>query len=357
MTQVGHGRGKFDPTSLVALSGASHGSLLVESAVDLMEAQWGERIDAATRRLAPASRVLFEKRAGGLPESERRPLFESAVEEELEETMENLDPTLPQSRRPGRDFADSTSERIRLQSYWLYLQDLKGGQGLTGRRRDLTFDLRVLMAWNTRLEARLGYMRSDWDIQPGRTTDEGLTDLHVGLVRPFVITADRTRGSALRLLPLLGINAPTGEAEEDAPFAFAASTGVWRPAVGAVLEWTWDTDHTISLKTLYTGALGRKHGRRPGDVLETAVGYSERFGLFSLYLDLTSQLRLPDRRRGGDRSVEVVETGLDLGLRPALSIHLLENLEAFVQGRFTLARTGSGAAGGDGLMAGIAITY
>ncbi|MCZ6794708.1 MAG: neutral/alkaline non-lysosomal ceramidase N-terminal domain-containing protein [Planctomycetota bacterium] len=357
VTAVGHGRSKLDPTSLVAMNGASHGTRLVETALDLLEVQWGERIGRDTRRLSPAARQRFDDETRGLLDDERERLRELAEDEEREETMEDLDPTLPRSRRRGIDFRDATGDFLRLESYWLYLDDLNGGQGIPGRRREWGFDLRARFPGDLRVTTRLGYARSDWDAPSGRGTDEGLTDLEVSLERPFELSRDFLSGSALRAIPLLGIVAPTGEAKDSAPLAFAASTGVWRPTLAGVLEWTWDTDHTLSLEAQYKTALGRSDGRRPGDLLEMALGYSERFGSLSLFLDLTSTLRLPDSRPGPERLLEVEEASVDLGLRPGISFGLFDRFEGFVQGRFTLARTGSGAPQGDGLLAGISIAY
>ena len=93
VTQALHPRGKIDPTSVMANNGPRYGRIVEEAAVDLLEAQWGER-DMSVPLLSPAVRE-------GLG-SERRKEEAAAVARERRELVTDSDTTMPQTRRfPG----------------------------------------------------------------------------------------------------------------------------------------------------------------------------------------------------------------------------------------------------------------
>ena len=77
----------------------------------------------------------------------------------------------------------------------------------------------------------------------------------------------------------------------------------------------------------------------------------------SFFLDFTANVIFPDDREGGELIQDVTETSFELGFRPALSVHLLEALEAYVEGWIPLVRGGSGAGAGIGILGGITVAY
>jgi hypothetical protein len=359
LTQIYYSASKLDPTSVVSLNGSTHGAVVVEAACDLLQAQWGERLDPAADLLSPAAaaRLDLEKEAASLSAAEYERERRAAILREEEDLLVRADPTLPQSRRAAGLAGDSLAERVRLEVAALYREELRGGQRVDGRRRELAARLRLRGPWDLRLDGQLGYLRSEWESAGGPGAEEGASDLVLGLERPFLLSSSALAGTAWRAIPRLGLAIPTGNAEPLAPFAFALSSGVWRPAAGAALELTWETYRTLFLEGLYTTALDRRHGRRPGDLFQAALGYRERHGIVSLSLELAAAVRRPDSRRGGRLPVDVEETSFELGLRPGLRLHLGERFELFARAMVPVAHGGSGAGGGQGGMLGLSVGW
>jgi hypothetical protein len=149
------------------------------------------------------------------------------------------------------------------------------------------------------------------------------------------------------------MTAPTGDDEPLVPFAFAAASGVWRPAAGGAVELVWETHRVLAAETLFTTATEGHHDRRPGDRWEFALGYRERHGLASLSLEWWTAMVWPDDRRGGRLRVDVDERSFQMDLRPGLAFHLGEHVDLDVGGIFPLARGGRGAGQGRGVVVGI----
>lgn len=359
VTAVNHAKRKLDPTSLVSLHGSRHGTVVVEAACDLLEVQWGERLDAQAKLLSPAAkaRLAFDKKKLGLPLVESPLEVPVATAREEEELLVRTDPTLPQSRRLVGLVGDSLREWVRLEVAYLYQEDLRGGQRIDGRRRELMLRLRLRGPWDLRLDGRFGYVRSEWERAGGPNDDEGLSDLTFGLERPFLLYSDPLAGTALRAIPRIALTAPTGNAEPLAPLAFAVSSGVLRPAGGAALEFTWETYRTVVVEGLFTTSADRDQGRRPGETFQGTIGYRERHGIVSLLVDFTAALQFPDTRTGGSLPVDVEEASFQLGLRPGLTLHPAEEIEIFAQAIVPLAQSGSGAGEGSGVAFGIAAGF
>jgi hypothetical protein len=246
---------------------------------------------------------------------------------------------------------------VRVEVAGLYREKLHGGDRLVGRRRDLVASLRVRGPWELLLDARGGYVRSEWEAPGGSRSDEGGTDLTLGLGRALTLAAIEREGLALRSIPRLELSLPTGNPEPSAPFAFAAGTGVWRPGAGGALELTWETYKRLSLETVYVTSIDDHRGRRPGDRWASALRYSERHGLVSLHVDLTAALQLEDDRRRGRTAADVREPSFELGVRPGLALHLAKPFELFAQAVVPLARAGDGAGEGRGVLVGALLGF
>ncbi|HVR74622.1 MAG TPA: neutral/alkaline non-lysosomal ceramidase N-terminal domain-containing protein [Planctomycetota bacterium] len=352
-----HAKRKLDPTSMVALGGATHGTRLVESAIGLLEKLWGEGSGSTSGRLSPAAAARLEEESRGLPPIEREALARSHAAREEEDSLEAADNTIRQSRNHGLPIRDSVPDRVRIEVFHLQLDDLRGGMRLPGHRRETGGLVRVEGPADLRFAAWGGHVHSEWRAAGSRRSDEGPSDLAFLCDRPFTLLDSPLGGNALRLIPAVSLTAPTGDADSSAPFAFAAGTGVWRPGAGAALELTWETCHALSIDALYTTSIDRHDGRRPGDRLDAALRYAERHGVASILLDLTAALRLPDRRRGGREESDVDETSFDLGLRPGLALHAGERVEIFGQAILPLLRSGSGAGAGRGVLVGVSAGF
>jgi neutral ceramidase len=356
VTQTAHARCKLDPTSVI-LNSSRHGRVVVDTACAMVETLWDTKVDPAGPLLSPAVRDRIERQHPHLSQSERTSLYAEARAREERELLLDEDPTQPQSRRLGAGVSDSLGDRFRVELASGYLARVRGGNDAVGRRRDTEARLRVRAPADLRFDLAFGYRRSDWRVGGTRGRDEGATDLSLGVERPFLLASNDAHGNALRLLPRLTMSAPTGDADRAVPFAFAVGSGVWRPGFGGALEFNWETYRTLALETLYTSALDRREGRRPGDRLESALRYRERHGAASVHLDLVAAVQLKDQRRGGRAAVDILHTSFALGLRPALSWHFGEPVEAFVQGFVPLGRSGGGADDGRGVRAGLVIGF
>jgi neutral ceramidase len=326
-----YARSKLDPTSMVSLNGSTHGPLVVEALVELIEVLWED------------------EPAGDGPQAAR----------EIEQEDERLvlgSPVVSESRRPGGAFG-SFPDSIHLEASYLHIEKRRGGSGLKGRRREAGLRLGASGPWALRFAADAGYVSSEWELPGGRGADEGAADLGFEVDRPFTVLEDRVLGNALRAAPRLRLGVPIGGADVLAPFAFAASSGVVRPAAGGALELVWETYRTLSLEALYTTAAGRHRGRRPGDRLDAGIGYTERHGIVSFLLDLTAGLQLADSRRGGRLAPDVPETSFELALRPGLALHLGERADLFAQAVIPLARGGAGGGEGRGVFTGVMLGF
>lgn len=345
-----HARTKLDPTSVLTNNGASYGARVVASALDLLETQWGRRIDRSLPRLSPAE----ESRLGATIDLAANPeLYASRAAAFEEEILERADATLTQTRRSTTRVRDSLLERARLEVLWLYLEDVRGGDNVKGRVRDLDARLSFGLPLDLRLDAGFGYRRSDWAPAAGDDDDDGAKDLLVGVERPIELVRSSLAGNALRLSPRLELSAPVGDPDPRQPFALAPSSGVWRPGFGAGLEFVWDSYRTLFVEGLYATSTERRDGRRPGDLLDLALGYRERHGLASIGLDWAMELRWPDRRRGGRTLADVEEFSYQLGLRPSLTFHLGEHVDLIAEGILPAARSGAGAGEGEGMRVGL----
>ena len=190
-----------------------------------------------------------------------------------------------------------------------------------------------------------------------RKKSEGFLGLELGIEKVLTLDSSRIDGNALRLIPRLELKAPGAGADSSEPLAFARGGDTWRPGAGGNLEFTWNTFRTLSAQTLYTTSLGNHRGRRPGDVWETLLGYSERHGATSLHLRAEATLWLADQRAGGRTPVDLDEAAWEFALRPGLSIHLADKVELFVEGRLPLGGGAIDAGGGTGLFIGLAAGF
>lgn len=333
LEQTDHAKSKLDPSGFVALNGPTHGPKVVKAAVAMTEVLWkGE----PRRKIAP--READDDDNAWWPARPTAPIY-------------------PQSRRFDHFVLDSFPETLRLDSTFLYLDGLRGGNRAEGHRRELNFQLSSHLPGKFHVDIQGGHARSDWTLGGVRSSEEGLTDLSLGVQRPFLVAADPEEGNALRLIPRAALRAPTGDADEAVPFAFAVGSGVWRPTFGGAVEFTWNTYRVLTIESSYTTALDRHNGRRPGDHWGNTLTYTERHGMVSLTLGLATALQLADVRRGGRRAVDVHETSFELLLRPGASLHLAEFVELFTLGYVPLAHGGSGAGSTEGVMAGIAVGF
>lgn len=325
-----HAKGKIDASSLVALNGPGHGPAVVEHALELAKSQW----DAA----------------------------ESSDNVDLDPSDFDLeDPTLPQSTRPTSPITSSYPLIGRAQVRGRYLDDERGGQRLDGVKRDVIVTAvgpGMSKGYRMRLGLEAGYRRSSWKGGGARGKDEGPTDLLAKIeYPPLEIWSDRDAGHGLRLLSHLDVSAPTGNANTNAPYAFAVGSGVWRPAFGGALELTWNTSRTVSLETIYRTSVDDYRGRRPGDVWNGALRYSERHGCASIHLAALAEMRLKDRRTGGRTAADVRETSFSVGLAPGISFLLGDHLELFVEGQTPVVSSGNGARAGYGLSLGLLLGF
>ncbi len=358
VTQYGHPRGKLDPTSAMANNGSSYGRRLVEKAVDLLEEQWGERLDADSPLLSSAleARLHAEVESGAVSAQDLPRRRAELIELEESELFLDRDPTAPQTRG-GRLVSDSIDDLARLDLSFLYLEDARGGQGLEARLRDVDATLRLRLPLDVRVDVAVGYRDAEWDASGDPDSDAEIKDVVVGLERPFTVWRDLDGGNALRLTPRIAVTAPTGDADVDVPFAFAPAAGVWRPSFGAAAELIWDTHRALTAEALFTTSTERWNGRRPGDLWDFTLGYRERHGAVSLSLDWVTQLRSPDSRRGGRTEADIDDTSYQMGIRPGLTVHLGEHVDLRVEGIFPLARSERGAGEGTGVVAGMTAAF
>lgn len=358
LTPTGLTRGSLDPTSLAALNGPQHGPRVVEQACDLLAAQWGERLDADARLLSPAASERVTRQTEGQSAEIVLAARNAAMDEEEAAAHVRVDPTLPQTRRPQGFGQDSMEDLFRVEISQLFLDELRGGQRLDGRRHETRGTIDALLPNDFRLSVSGGFARTDWrDADGALDREEGFTDVETRLRRPFLLYGDKATGNALRISPQLGMVLPTGNDQPSVPYAFSPATGVWRPLVGLSLEWNWETARTLSIDSLFYTAMSRNHGRQPGEYFENSLRYSERLGLLSLLFDLTSTLQLQDRRRGGLTNVDVAERSHDLGLRPGLSLHLGEHVDLIGQFYLPVARSGDSALAAEGGRVGLIIGF
>ena len=358
LTATGHTRGCVDPTSMVAMNGPQHGPRVVEQACDLLEAQFLKRLDPNDRLLSPAGEERIDLWNATRGSASRQALKEEALVAEEAAAGVHEDPTRPQTRRADEFGLDSSAEMVRFELSQLFLDEVRGGQRLDGRRLETKATINIQLPWELRLTASTGYARSDWRDVTGRLDrTEGLLDIETRLRRPFELYANRDSGNALRITPEIGYVLPTGDDEPLVPYAFSASTGVWRPTVGLGIEWNWNVYRTLAVDARFYTATNRRNGRQPGELIETALRYTERLGMASLLVDVASSLQMPDRRRGGRLGVDVEETSYDVSIRPGLSIHLGEHVDLIGQYYFPVAHSGSGAPTAEGGRIGLIIGF
>ncbi|MEM7230687.1 MAG: neutral/alkaline non-lysosomal ceramidase N-terminal domain-containing protein [Planctomycetota bacterium] len=329
--QVDYAKRKLDATSIPCLHGPRHGRVVVDRTAALLRSLWPAGEDA---------------NPDGAPVARPAPPQDPAD-----------DPTVPQNIRTSRSFRDSLGDRIRFEVDSLYLDNVRGTQGVAGTRRELRLATRLRGPWDARIELETGWLRSSFIGAPNSRGDEGFSDLRASLSRPWKVTVNHENGDALRWAPVFSLQAPTGNPDPNVPFALAASTGTWRPAVGAELEITGNTYRSLHFAAHYVTALGRHAGRQPGDRIETAIGYQERHGFASLGLDLHADVQRSDSRLGGRTAVDVGRTSYNLNLRPSLLFHVGSNWRPFIEGRLPIARSGDGAGGGLGLRLGLSAAF
>lgn len=357
VTQYLFAKSKLDPTSVISNNGSTYGTVVVEAACKLLEVQWKKWLDPEADLISPATQTRLDEEFSDFSHSDKQARMAEAIAHEERELLVRVDNTLPQTRRTGNLVSDSVPDLIRLEFSYLYLDGLMGGDGLEGRIRDTSAQLRFRLPLEVQLGLGIGYRDSDWEPRLGEDRKGGTKDLEVHLDRPFKLISRSLQGNALRLIPKLSITAPTGDSEPFVPFAFAPATGVWRPSVGGALEFTWETYRVFVIESLYRTSTEGYQGRRPGDRWEFALGYTERHGAVSLSLDWTSVLQSTDSRNGGRLAVDVDELSFQMGLRPGLNIHIGEHVELFTQGIFPVAHGGDGAREGQGIRAGVMLGF
>ena len=360
VTATNHAKRKIDPTSVVLLNGPRHAGVLQKTAGQLWTAQWNdetpkgatpnkESADGVTTesddRLSPAGLERFELDSPELLESETQSAYATALAAERRAAGLDEDSTAIQSRRFRSLLGDSLNDTMRLQVGGMYFDRLRGGQRQEGRRREVNVELQTLLPLELRLHLSGGYTRAEWRQPTGgpRDSDEGVRDFTLGVSRAFELASSAPAGNALRATTRVETTIPTGNLDADAPFAFSKTAGVFRPALGAGLEFTWNTYKTFSLEALYRTAIDRRKGRRPGERIETRAGYSERHGIASYHLDFAGSFQHRDQRRGGRTAVDVRELSWTIDFEPGLSLHLGESWELYGQAAFSIARSGSGA--------------
>ena len=357
LPQLDHAHTKLDASSIVALGGPAHGPHLVASSAALLDALWeGEEKTPEGPRLSPAARHGIVPRLLSLDQPAREELLAKASAAEDLELGLSLDPTRPQSRNfsalvgrslpesPGLDLATSWHNRVR------------GSSGALGEVHDSGALLSAAIPGDLLLDLQLAYRKSSWELDGIQGQAAGPRDLELGVEKTFTLDSSRIDGNALRLIPRLQLGAPTGDADNNIPFAFANSSGSWRPGGGASLEYTWNTFRTLHAQALYTTTLNSYHGRQQGDRWDGRLGYSERHGLTSLNLALCGTLWGKDRRDGGLTTADLDEDSWEISLRPGLSLHLTDNIQLFIEAHLPLSRSSAGAGGGRGILIGLAIS-
>lgn len=358
LAQPYHARSKLDASSIAALGGPSHGPHLVKSSAAILDALWeGEEKNPAGPRLSPAAlhRINWPMRSLTAPERERLLLDASAAEER--ELGLSLDPTLPQSRSFSALVGNSMRESLRVDLATSWRDRVRGASGSRGDVDDSSVRLSAEIPGDLRFDLRLGYRNATWELDGVQGQARGARDLELGVEKVFTLSSKRIEGDALRLIPRIQLHAPSGDGDSGIPFAFAAGSGAWRPGAGGSIEFTWNTFRTLSAQTLYTTSLDDYHGRRPGDRWDSLLGYSERHGCVSLNMRAAGTLWRADRRAGGLTAADLDETSYEVTLRPGFSLHLEENAEFFVEGRFPLYNSTGGSGGGRGVVIGLAIGF
>ena len=127
--------------------------------------------------------------------------------------------------------------------------------------------------------------------------------------------------------------------------------------MGLGIEWNWNVYRTLAVDARFYTATNRRNGRQPGELIETALRYTERLGMASLLVDVASSLQMPARRRGGRLGGDGEETSYDVSIRPGLSIHLGEHVDLIGQYYFPVAHSGSGAPTAEGGRIGLIIGF
>ena len=358
LAQAYHARSKLDASSIVALGGSSHGPHLIESSAALLDALWdGEEKARTGPPLSPAAlhRISWPDRELG--QEERKQLLQEASTAEEVALGLSLDPTLPQSRSFQTLVGNSIRESLRIDVYTAWHDRVRGASRARGDLQDSGARLSAEIPGDLRLDLQLGYRSASWELDGARHRKEDALDLKLGVEKIFTLNSDRLEGNALRLIPRLEFQAPSADASDDEPFAFASGSGVWRPGAGGAIEFTWNTARTLSAQTLYTTTLDDHLGRRPGDRWESLLGYSERHGCVSLHLRAGATLWLADRRDGGLTAADLAARSWELALRPGLSLHLGNDTELFFEGSFPLGHGDDSAGDGSGLFIGLSTGF
>ena len=359
LTAVEHAKSKIDPSSIVAVNGPQHAARIEEAACDLLEALWGERLDPDAALLSPALRVqaLDANQSGAAPlDDEQR--IQAFSEIEKRDLLLHLDPSDSQSRSVFSRFDDTLLDDVHLTLTGGYLEQARSASRLEGRRRDIGFEVGARLPADLRIDLRGGHVRSDWSRRGGESGDhEAARDLELGLERTFTLLSSRSTGRALRLSPRILVTAPTGDADDRAPFRMTDAWGTWRLGGGAAAEFTWDTYHDLRLEGLFVSPVEGGLDRRPGNTFHAALRYAERHGCVSLHVGVVAEVWARDRRAGGRRASDTAETSASVGIAPGISIHLGDHLEIFAEGIAPIARSGEGGGFGRGANFGLRVSH
>ena len=354
LAQAYHARKKLDASSIAALGGPSHGPQLARSAASLLNALWDEKEKTTSApRLSPAALHRISWPEGTITDEERARLLAVAAGEENRELGLSIDPTLPQSRSHAALVGGSLNDSLRIDLYTAWHDRVRGASGVRGNLRDTGLRLSAEIPAQLRVDLELGRRSSSWRQGGDKKRSDGSLGAGLGIEKVFTISSSAIDGNALRVLPRLELNTPGGAPGPEEPFAFAPSAGVWRPALGGGIEYTWNTSRTLSAQTLYTTSIGDRLGRRPGDHWESLLAYSERHGSVSLHLRAEAALWQADYREGGLAAADLEESSWGFALRPGLSFHLGESAELFIEGRLPIAGEAPGAGNGSGLFIGL----
>jgi hypothetical protein len=162
----------------------------------------------------------------------------------------SLDPTLPQSRSFQTLVGNSIRESLRIDVYTAWRDRVRGASRARGDLQDSGARLSAEIPGDLRLDLQFGYRSVSWELDGARHRKEDTLDLKLGVEKIFTLNSDRLEGNALRLIPRLEFQAPSADASDDEPFAFASGSGVWRPGAGGAIEFTWNTARTLSAQTL-----------------------------------------------------------------------------------------------------------
>ena len=357
LPQHDHAHKKLEAGELVALGSPAHGPHLVESSAGLLDALWdGAERPAPGPRLSPAARQRVKWPEQGLTEAEReRLLLEAAAREERELGL-SLDPTLPQAASLPGLVGGSGRQDLLVELSTAWRTRVRGASGSRGEVDDSSLKLGTEIPGGLHLDLNLGYRSAAWELDGTAGRHHGARDLELGIEKIYTLSSARINGRALRLIPRLQLGAPTGKADPEAPLAFTPGSGSWRAGGGAGLEFTWNTFRTFHAQALYTTALDRHHGRKPGDRWDGMLGYSERHGLTSLNMALYGTLWGSDSRRGGLTTADLAESSWETSLRPGISLHLADNIELFLEGRLPLSGSSAGAGGGRAIVIGVSFS-